>query len=469
MAFSSPTGNSRVRQSTPRTREGWSLRPHFFLLGIIVLYLIVGALFAAQTPPWQAPDEPAHYNVVRQMAAGNLPVIEPSDYDESYRAQAVSSKFGPDYPVEPLTYEDWQPPLYYLLLTPVFLASDGALLPLRLASLIIGLGILVATYAIAGHMWPARHWRALTSTAFVALLPQHVAILASVNNDSLAELIIALILWSLVVLSARESPRQPPSARDWSVLGILLGIGFLTKLTVFIMAPVIVYTIVRTFRGDWPAIFRAGAFVFLPALLLGSIIWVRNMFVYGFLDPLGILAHDAVVLGQPRTSEWFALYGIGETMQRFVTTTFRSFWGQFGWMGVLMDPRIYQILLAFSLMVLAGLLWQWLAASRRRAAGARGDGRDLGIRSILLVTFLMNVLLYAAYNVTYVQHQGRYLFGALIPISLAVTAGIAAWLQPVSRRWPGTALVIPGLLAVSLVTLDIFALYRFIIPQLTMP
>lgn len=126
-----------MRQPTPGTHGKWSLRRHLSLLGIIVVYLIVGALFALQTPPWQAPDEPAHYNVVRQMAGGNLPVIEPSDYDESYRAQAVSNKFGPDYPIEPLTYEDWQPPLYYLLLTPVFITFGGALLPLRLASLIL--------------------------------------------------------------------------------------------------------------------------------------------------------------------------------------------------------------------------------------------------------------------------------------------------------------------------------------------
>jgi hypothetical protein len=248
-----------------------------------------------------------------------------------------------------------------------------------------------------------------------------------------------------------------------------LGIGFLTKLTVFIMVPVIILAIFQKFRGHWPSILRSGAFVFVPALLLGGILWVRNMFVYGFLDPLGILAHDAVVLGQPRTAEWFTIYGVGETMQRFITTTFRSFWGQFGWMGVLMDPRIYQILLGFSIIVIVGFLWQWVDRSRRRAAEAPSDDRGTVSRRILLATFLMNVLLYAAYNVTYVQHQGRYLFGALIPIALAVTAGIAAWTDPVTRRLPQTALLVPALLAISLVTLDILVLYRFIIPQLTVP
>lgn len=51
-------------------------------LVIWLLYLVIGTLFAIYTPPWQAPDEPAHYNYVRQLADGRWPAIEPGDYDQ---------------------------------------------------------------------------------------------------------------------------------------------------------------------------------------------------------------------------------------------------------------------------------------------------------------------------------------------------------------------------------------------------
>ncbi len=41
----------------------------------------LGALFAVQTPAWQAPDEPAHYNYVRYLAEnGAFPVLHMGDY-----------------------------------------------------------------------------------------------------------------------------------------------------------------------------------------------------------------------------------------------------------------------------------------------------------------------------------------------------------------------------------------------------
>jgi len=35
---------------------------------LIMLYLALGTLYAVQTPIWQVPDEPAHYNYIRYLA-----------------------------------------------------------------------------------------------------------------------------------------------------------------------------------------------------------------------------------------------------------------------------------------------------------------------------------------------------------------------------------------------------------------
>lgn len=443
------------------------LRRHFPLVLILVAYLLVASLYATNTPAWQAPDEPAHYNYIRQLAAGDLPVIEPADYDEAYRSSAVSSGFAPDYPVEPLTYEDWQPPLYYLLLTPVFLLSGGALTVLRFASLILGAGIVVAAYGVALLRWPRKRWLALTATAFVAFLPQHIAILSSVNNDTLSELIIALILWILATNLVMAHQGKSVSLRRWLLAGILLGLGFLTKPTTFIMAPLILIAAFLIYRQRYSAAVRSSIAALLTASLLGSIWWLRNLLVYQGFDPLATMAHDAAVVGQPRTTDWIASFGLIETLERFFATTFRSFWGQFGWMGVLMEPRVYQLLLVFSVLVLVGILWRITYAGPHR----QRDGHQTAgaLRLLFVSLFLLNVLLYIGYNLTYVQHQGRYLFAALIPIGVGVAAGIEAWVRPLVGRWPATAAALPLTFSLALIGLNLLALFRYIVPQLATP
>ena len=46
------------------------------------------------------PDEPAHYNYIRQLVAGSLPVMEAGDYDQAYQNAVIGSRFDPSYSVE---------------------------------------------------------------------------------------------------------------------------------------------------------------------------------------------------------------------------------------------------------------------------------------------------------------------------------------------------------------------------------
>jgi hypothetical protein len=86
---------------------------------------------------------------------------------------------------------------------------------------------------------------------------------------------------------------------------------------------------------------------------------------------------------------------------------------------------------------------------------------------LLLATFLLSLLVYLTYNLTFVQHQGRYLFSALIPISIGFALGWAAIARPLIRRWPSIVIFLPLGLVMALIMLDLLALFRFIIPSLT--
>ena len=467
-------------------------RTEAVLLGLLLLvYLLLATLFAVRTPAWQAPDEPAHYNYVRQLVDGDLPVIEPGDWDQAYLSQVVGAEFDPAYPVGGITYEDWQPPLYYLLQAPVYRLSGGSLAAMRLLSVVLGAGVVLLAYVVGRAVFPGRGWAALSVAAIVAFTPQHLAMLGAVNNDSLVELIIAAVLALLV----SPWPDRPPTGRLLA-LGLLLGAGFLTKGSAYLMAPVAgVFLLARYWprqpdrsaatglvnRGasaaDLSGLVKSLLIVFIPALLIGSLWWGRNVAVYGGLDIIGKGAHDAVVVGQPRTAEWLAQYGLAGTLGRFLRTTFVSFWGQFGWMAAPLPGWIVGLLALLTLAAVAGLVMGGLSAAHAGTPGSRGageKGRAFFARHsplttdhsrhvlVLGLTFLLTLALHVGYNLTFVQHQGRYLFPALIPIAVGFTAGLGYWLQPLMRRRPGAGYWLPLGLAAVLGGIALYALWRIV-------
>ncbi len=360
---------------------------------LLLVYLTLAALFAVTTPAWQNPDEPAHYNYVAFVATeGRLPVLQMGDYDEAYLQRLKDEKFPAELSVAPVRYEFHQPPLYYILAAPVYWLSGGSLLALRLFSALLGAGAIWLLSLCFQTVFAQKPAVVLAATAFVAFLPMHLAILSSLNNDSLAELLIAggllvLLRWSAD--SRRQTARQQSAIRNSQLLwlGGLIGLGFLTKATAYILLPVALITITFviatrsftthnsqfTIRYLFLSFRRSLApllLVLLPSLLLGLPLWLRNIATYGGLDFLGLGWHDRVVTGQPTTAAWIAANGWPAYWERAWDFTFKSFWGVFGWLGVFMDGRLYTLLLIFSGIVTVGLVAGFLryATSARRPA-----------------------------------------------------------------------------------------------------
>ena len=404
---------------------------------ILVVYAVLGTLYAVYTPPWQVPDEPAHYNYVRALVEeGAFPVMEPGDYDQAYLQEITDQQdpFPPELPVDPITYEDHQPPLYYLLSAMVYLVSGGALVPMRLLSVALGLGLLVVAYGLVRSLFPKRPALALWTAAFVAFLPQHLAMMAGVENDALAELLVGASLWMAV-----RYVQGKPNGRQYLIgWGMTLGLVLLTKVSAYVALPIAFLAVVLRARREgqsWGWAAKEIGWIALAAALLSAPWFLRNVRLYGWLDPLGTARHNAVVEGQPLSSEWVAEYGLFGLLARMARTTFQSFWGQFGWMGVPLRPPIYLGLLLFSGVLALGF-GGWLVAGQREEMG---QTQREGIW-LLAASALLTVLIYLAYNLTFVQHQGRYLFPALIPIGLATGLGLEWLMSGGVARWAAIAL-----------------------------
>ena len=454
-------------------------RPRLYLMLIVTAYLIVGSLFAVTTPGWQNPDEPAHYNNIATIAAGGgLPVLHHGDYDQGYMNLLISAGFPADLPIDRVRYEAYQPPLYYMAAVPAYLLGQGSLLTLRIFSVSLGAFVIILLYLCAELVFPNKPLLSVGAAAFAAFLPMQVSMSAAVNNDGLAQLLLLAAMLILLRWMRRRfyAPLAAPNERrgDWPVLlvlGLLLGLGMLTKIYAYMALPLCAGMVGLTvwlrpcasprdgsnaYHGPTRRSFLRGIqamlWVVVPAVLLVIPLWLRNVDLYGAWDILGMRFHDAVVVGQPTTAEWLAENGSIAYSERAMTLTFRSFWGAFGWLSVFMDSRIYLLLLVFTGVVLCGLLWSLVRfiSGRPETDLDRFQFWILGFFTVFVLAVFAS---YAWYNLKFVQHQGRYLLWGLLPISVFVALGWREVMQPLQGKVTGFLL---GLLAFLMLLTSFF-------------
>ncbi len=445
---------------------------------IVWLYTFLVALYAVNTPPWQIPDEPAHYNYVRTVAEqGALPVLQAGDYNQAYLDDIKSRKFPADMAIDTIRYESHQPPLYYVLDSAVYDLGAGTtldvrLLSLRLFSALWGAVLLAIVYRIAVELFPVDPLMPLLAAGLAGFVPQHLAMLAGVNNDSLADVILAGVVLGLLRVLRFSGTDARAEQRAWWAVGILAGLGLVTKTTTYVSAGLIVVTLLVIWqrrRG-----FRHSVSLAAPALLfalvIGGLWFTRDAMTYGPTDWLGLARHDAVVVGQPRTLELYPNYLVAATF--FFPILFRSFWGQFGWMGVLLDDRLYNFLFGVTLIAFSGLLVGAFRALRRHSESPTSNVPYAGLL-LLSAWFLFTLIATVAYSLEFFQAQGRYLFPALGAIAIFMALGLCAWLDggiAVLSRTGGRALVARwgafAMIVVCFVGLDMVCLFRFLVPAL---
>jgi len=395
---------------------------------VVGAYLILGAGYALRTPLWQVPDEPAHYNYVAQVARSpaDPPEIAPGDYPHDELEALKAERFPAGRPIDGLRYEDHQPPAYYYLAATAFALAGGGearrVLAIRLFGVLLGAVTVVLAWAVAREAVPDDPRVAAATAGFVAFLPMHLAMSAAVNNDPLADVVMGATLF----LGVRRVRGRVPAGRFAALGGLLVGLAFLTKATIYPAAVLLAAAEILGWRRrpagrSARAALGTVARVWAIGLAIGLPWFARNAVRYGGLDVLGLGAHDRVVVGQPRTADWAAAHGWADLAGRLVTFTFESFWGVFGWMGVFLDARIYQALGAASLGAALGLALALGALARSAAAEAAGERAALAFLGLATATCVAGFLWY---NLGFVQHQGRYLFPALIPIALGFTLGV---------------------------------------------
>lgn len=429
------------------------------LASILLIYAALGLLYAINTPKWQMPDEPAHFNYIRHIAeTGALPVLQPGDFKADYLEQIKAAKFPATMSIDAIRYEAYQPPLYYLSATPVYLivrgfGIDATVIALRLFSVVLGVIVLLVAFNIVREIFPDDNWLALATVGLMATVPQHIAVSASISNDLAAELALILILW----LAVKRVKNEFGDLRFAILGGILFGAALLTKTTAYVPGAALLALAEIAHNGRWSAVIGQLLKLFALALLIAAPMFLRGALAYGITDPLGIARHDAIVVGQLTTTQAITEAGLKSVVLKFGVVTFKSFWAQFGWMGVLVNDRIYVALAILCTTAWLGFALYVLRICRHRELLTEAQPWRIGLLIVLLVVTIVD---YIGYNFKFFQPQGRYLFPALISITFFLIVGLR---ELIARAYQQ---LVFALLYVGFVLLDCVCLFWFIVPQL---
>lgn len=448
-----------------------------FLLLLLAISLVRGLIYSAVVPPWQAPDEPRHFEYVkllyekrRLVGWGDVipsveqEIIASMDTYSFWRFGVVHSKVFPaeglprnfrEIWVPALSHELHQPPLAYIVYATVlpFAGPDPAtqLYLMRLISVIMGALIVLVAYLTAVEVFPDDPFMFLGVPTMIAFLPMHTYTTGMLTNDNLAALLVLLIILLQVI-----SLRWGFTGRRLAVSVILVVLALLTKRTAIVGPPIVLVALVSFLarsgvrsRVSWArvAVF-SGTLFFLAGILalrwetlrgilsrmvpglgqeLNSLLYI---YVLHFLRPLPAFRYS-IDLSKYLSSEALEYY------QRFFQMLFETFWARFGWVNVRLDPFWY-LLIGLVCVVSAGGLVVFVLRCLRRGPGLsrfQNEVLFLFFTAILLNLGVIAVRMIRDWdNVPRPLTQGKFLFPVIIPIATLFVLGLRE-LLPLQRRW----------------------------------
>jgi 4-amino-4-deoxy-L-arabinose transferase-like glycosyltransferase len=244
--------------------------------------------------------------------------------------------------------------------------------------------------------------------------------------------------------------QQPDRLLQWAILGLLIALGVLTKLSGVVPGLLaLILLVVCALRQRSLRLFGRGLLALgVPVVLLTGWWFVRNQVLYG--DPMAWQLYKQVFAANLRYAPLTTA-----DVRPFFTTQFRSFLGVFGWMNVAVPEWYYSAATILGLAGLFGLLLLLLLPRRSHLSRLQKD---------VLVGMVLAVLAQEAYVVaTLTQcnascYQGRYMFPVIAPLMLLLAFG----LLNLVRGW-GQGLL-TGALALVLVAGALYMPLRVIAP-----
>lgn len=293
---------------------------------------------------------------------------------------------------------------------------------LRLIAVMFGALALLGAYLAAGEIFADERWR-LTATAIFGFTPTMIHLSAYFTNDTPA---IAFTTWAIWL--ALRVYRRGTIPRDLLLIGLLLGLGGLAKVSVLLaslpVALAVILNVVRTRSPNghklWRVV-RAGVLIALPLSLTFGVWAGWGWITYG--DPTGTSTHVHDTLNYDPPLGWGAVL-------RDAPDMFRTYVGLLGYANVYLHPTTYSLLAGLTGIALTGYLVNWRGVSDRAW--------------LLIVLWAALFVGFLQWYRTIFDVTGRLMLPAHIAYALAITGGIYRWSQRLPRTTPNLRAVAAG-------------------------
>ncbi|MCU1384687.1 MAG: rane protein of unknown function [Acidobacteria bacterium] len=418
-----------------------------FIVGLLAVFVAKQIVIACISPPFTGHDEVAHFQGIRILATERrIPTLWadtlPGDLYQ-YRPYSIEWRGRDDSPL----YTAVHPPLYYLLMAPVYRAVSGASpetiqYVLRCASIPFGAATVLIAWMLTTTLFPRDAFLAVTVPTVVAFQPQVSYEAAMVNNDALAIAMYSTILY-LLVLALRDGA----TLRRAIVLGLLAGTTLLAKGTT-VMSLALIPAVLWTGRrgGSRTVVTQTAAALAVAAVIIGPWWWFMIR-TYG--DPM---AFGAIAATQPDLTRQDATFLQLLFSGRFMVDRWIESWGEFGWRLVHIGGGLTAALFVAGTVCAAGLLLVAVSGNRDRSPERRWRMEAL---AVLAAACALSYLATAQFGVRFVLTQARYFFPMVDAAALLLMLGLRAWIP---SRWRDVGQAVVVFLAIA-VNVTIYTSY----------
>lgn len=468
----SPRLERWLERSWPSPRQALRRVPSAAWLCALVACLNAVA-WSLITPPFQVPDEPEHVAYVKQIAeTGHLPSKEGNFSLEEQAAlqelrlqtvaeqpenQPISTSAQQQQLERGLTSSERrsvpgseyagvaasQPPLYYALQSiPYTIGKAGSLLDrielMRLLSALMAGLTALFTWLFVREALPGVPWAWTVGGLGVALVPLLGFMSGAVNPDAMLYAVTAAVFYCLARAFGRGLER-----RSAVVLGVVIAIGFATKLNFVGIAPGALLGLVvlsvraarRLGRAAYVSLAIAFAIVLSPPALYLVVHVATGGHPFGIVSSAFSLVHGSLLVmlsyiwqlflpRLPGMHDYFA--GVFTTQQIW----FKGYVGLYGWLDTTFPVWVYEVALVPALAIV-GLCVRSLVVG---AGVLRARAVELGVYAVMCVGLMVLVGAdsYLSFSRVSAEYgQVRYLL-PLLPM-LGVVLALAA--RAGGRRW----------------------------------
>jgi 4-amino-4-deoxy-L-arabinose transferase-like glycosyltransferase len=468
------------------------------LTALLAATVIASLGWMVVTPPFQAPDENAHFGYVQTLAergavpeSAGAPVLSTEQNAAAQAANSIQTQqqlaTKPEWSER--AYARWlaqerllgdsartdggpnpagvNPPLYYLWeAVPYSLGSSGDVFArlslMRVWNIPFLLVTVAATWLLAGTVFGPRPALQIAAAAVPALFPMTGFIASSVTPDSLI-----YALWSLVFLFGARVILRKGGLADLVALVVTFVLALATKSISFALAPSVLLVLAvvvwrQRHRPRFVPIVAVSGALLLAVVVGAWLALVRGsdragsaqINHFASLDNFDPAAFASYVwqFYLPRLSFQSGYPELSEWPPQAYDFWVKKSWGAFGWLEVQWPAQVYWVLGLFGLVVGVGAAY---AVWKRRAR----------VSAVLIAFFALGVvtLLFGLHwsefkmlrDFHLLINQGRYLFPLISLAGLAAAAALT--LAPVRVRPAVLGAAVGGLAALELLSMALTA------------